>query len=151
MKAKALEPIRCFCYNCKNMAKLKLNDLNPLREALLVLHLELLELEKQKYEARYGKIESPKQYFLLTMQDPNFQWLRSLSMLIVSMDEFIESDDENPEQIDSLLRYLKKILDPSNEADEFAKKYYTALQDHPQVTVAHGKVMKELANLQPLK
>ena len=126
----------------------KLRKLIPLRASLLTLHSELLVLQRQKYEDLFGRIRKTGEYFSLVMDHPAFQWLRGLSILIVSMDELMSGRKPVEEkQVDSLVAYIKALLKPHKEGNEFEKNYYDALQKFPGVALAHGRVMQEIMKL----
>jgi hypothetical protein len=135
------------CYDT-GMQNIDLEKLKDLRHALLALHKELLEVQKQNYEDKHGKIKTTGEYFLLVTSNESFQWLRGLSALIASMDELLENAaPADPNQIQSMLDFIKSSLTPDHEQTEFAGLYFQALQKHPAVAVAHGQVITRLKQI----
>lgn len=131
------------------MENLQLEQLKPLRHALLELHKELLELQKRAFEDQHGQIKTTGEYYLLVTSHAEFQWLRILSALIASMDELLESEDyADATQIDSLISFVRATLLPDKNETEFAGLYFQALQTSPAVAVAHGRVIQILKQLQ---
>ena len=61
--------------------------LKNLSGAFLRLHKVLLDGEKEKYEAKNGKIPNANMYLSLVLDDPQFAWLRKISSLIALIDE----------------------------------------------------------------
>lgn len=119
-------------------------QITALRDALLELHSALLAYQKGEYELNNQKIASPAQYFQLVTGDPAFAWLRSVSELIVGLDEMCDNQEKaTEEKVQGLFDYTKKILAPG--AGEFSVKYQQALQRNPGVAVKHGEVTRLLA------
>ena len=122
-----------------------LSRLTQLRERLLALHKTLLDYERKRYEGKYGRIESSGKFFQLVTGSGSFAWLRSLSELIVSIDELLDQkqpvDGKNTEH---LFAYVRRLLAASQSGNEFEKKYYAALQKDPAVALAHAKVLESL-------
>lgn len=114
--------------------------LDGLHGPLLHLHKTLLEIERKAYEKIHGRV-SPNELLKLVLNDERFSWLRELSALIVSVEELLES--EEPVQEDdarSLLTQLRTLLVPSETGDDFARKYFAALQADPDAILAHRAV-----------
>lgn len=122
--------------------------LSGLHRSILALHKSLLDFERKQYEATHGRITSPHELLKLVMSHPSFDWLRTLSGLIVSIDE-LESEKEQKEAKteQELITTTKKLLVPSEEGDTFAQKYSHAFEQSPEVVHAHGEVMQELKKL----
>jgi hypothetical protein len=93
-------------------------DFNKLFKLLLELHKILLDLEKSRYEKNNGPISNANNYFQLVVSHDDFQWLRSLSALIASLDEAIEDDEKNKEQI---ILEIKNLLFSKNDSDFLIK------------------------------
>jgi len=121
-----------------------IEKLSEVSQLLLDLHKELLEYEKLQYEGLYGRIAGANDYFSIVTKHPAFQWLRTLSELIVVFDEFAQDESVTDEKIKELLQYTKKLLTPLENGDQFSAKYFVAIQNQPAIAVAHGKVMQGL-------
>ena len=63
--------------------KFKVKQLHTIRTVLLALHKTLLDSQKLIYEARYGPIAGPNEYFKVVLEEEEFVWLRTFSLLIV--------------------------------------------------------------------
>jgi hypothetical protein len=79
------------------------------------------------------------------MSDPWFAWLRRLSELIVEMDELLAAR-ESPQETTglALIRQSSMLLTPLESGDEFQRKYFGAMQQSPEVVLAHAEFAKVL-------
>lgn len=115
------------------------------RHVLLRLHKTLLEFERQAYERAHDRISSSYQFLQLVMSDPWFAWLRQLSELIVEMDELLAAREAPSESTAlALMEQSRILLTPAESGSEFQKKYFTAMQQSPEVVVAHSEFAKVL-------
>jgi hypothetical protein len=115
-------------------------QLKTVRTVLLRLHKTLLDFERGGYERARGKIDNSYAFLQLAMSDPWFAWLRQLSELIVEMDELLaakETPRESPAQ--ALIQQATLLLTPSEAGSEFQKKYFLAMQQSPEVVLAHSE------------
>ena len=124
---------------------MKTAQIQEIRASLLELHQMLMEFERRHHEKLAGQRIKPGELYNLITNHKSFSWLRSLSSLIVSLDEVIE-DKKPVKEPKDLIRYIKKLLTPKEDGDDFSSKYYKALQSFPEALVAHGKVMKSIKN-----
>jgi hypothetical protein len=118
-----------------------------IRNSLLSLHKTLLEMERQRYERTNGRINDMFQLLNLTINDPAFAWLRPLSAFIVEIDEKAD-DKENPMTSSEAAAFLKEaraLLSPSQVGNDFQRNYHWALQESPDVVIAHASLLKRLA------
>lgn len=120
------------------------NNLTRVRTVLLRLHKTLLDFEREGYERARGKIGNSYEFLQLVMSDAWFAWLRQLSELIVEMDELLASKEKPKEGTAlALVQQANMLLTPSESGSEFQKKYFAAMQQSPEVVLAHS----EFANL----
>ena len=120
-------------------------QLREIRQSLLHLHKTLLDSEREIYERRHGRIETSVRFLELLMHDPWFDWLHRLSELIVQIDEMLDADEPPGKRgLDGVIDQTKGLLAPSENGDEFQRKYFTALQQSPEVVLAHGEVVRLL-------
>ena len=121
------------------------DNLTRVRAALLRLHRTLLDFEREGYERARGKIGNSYEFLQLVMGDAWFAWLRQLSELIVEMDELLASK-ETPKEATALalVQQAKMLLTPSESGSEFQRKYFAALQQSPEVVLAHSEFAAEL-------
>lgn len=115
-------------------------QLTRVRTALLRLHKTLLDFERQGYEQSRGKIENSYAFLQLVMGDPWFAWLRQLSELIVEMDELLAAKETPSESTAvALIQNARLLLTPAESGSAFQQKYFAALQESPDVVVAHSE------------
>jgi hypothetical protein len=125
-------------------------NLLELHDALLRLHKVLIESERLVYERDVGPVRSPNHFFQLLMGDPWFAWLRSISHLIVAIDETLDAKEELMSvHVDVVMRQAVFLLLPAQGGDEFALRYAAALQRDPRVVLAHAQVAKRIGVIQP--
>ena len=119
--------------------------LNQLRKPLLHLHKTLLDLEREAYERKHDRVENSYELLQLVMHDPWFAWLHSLSELMVQIDEMLDAK-EPAKEIDALavIDQVRVLLTPSETGSGFQKKYFSSLQQSPDVVLAHSEAVKHL-------
>jgi hypothetical protein len=115
-------------------------QLVKVRTVLLRLHKTLLDFEREGYERARGKIGNSYEFLQLVMSDPWFAWLRQLSELIVEIDELLAAK-EMPREATALalIRQASILLTPSVSGSEFQRKYFAAMQQSPEVVLAHSE------------
>jgi len=125
-------------------AALAAAKLRALRMALLALHKTLLDHERERYERAHGRVESPGQMLNLVMNDPWFAWLRPMSALVVQADERLDSDDGvSATDVTAFSVQIRDLLQGTFAGvDQVA--YQRALQDAPEVVMAHGRLAAAL-------
>jgi len=107
------------------------------------LHRLLLDRERGLYEDRHGAIPT-RELFSLVLNDEQFAWLRSLSTLIAQIDEVVDADEAvAPETVQSAFREAHRLL-KSGDPSDFRDRYHAALQDSPDIVMAHAGVSKVL-------
>ena len=120
-----------------------IHRLVDLRLGLLRLHKTLLEMERINFEKRFGRVNSGE-LLQLVLNDARFAWLRTISALVVEIDEVLNGDEpatlNDFEDLISQARLLFTL--PGNE--EFKTKYEVALQREPAVVITHSAVMQIL-------
>jgi hypothetical protein len=75
-------------------------------------------------------------------EDPRFNWIGELSSLISALDEAVA--DEDPADVDAAVDRARQLLDPPAADTPFGARYLRALQDHPDVVLAHRDVGRAL-------
>jgi len=119
--------------------------LRDLSTRLLRLHGILLDRERRAYEERHGAVASRELLHLL-LHDEHFSWLRSLSTMIANIDEIADADDPiPPESVRGAFREAYRLL-KSGAGGVFQDKYHAALQDSPDVIMAHAAVSRVLSD-----
>ena len=128
----------------------RIDSLQDVRHDLLDLHRALVEAERRTYERERGRL--PDRDFLEALiNDPALAWLSALTALIVRLDELLEEDSPEPaSEREHCVAQIRKLLKPAAGATEFHRKYAEALQQSPDVVVAHGKTMRALERAKAL-
>lgn len=123
------------------------HHLPELREALLTLHKTLVDSERISYEQTIGTIPSPNHFLQLLTSDPWFAWLHPLSLLIVTMDQALDSKRKPLTDADAeeLVKQTRQLLVASEEGEGFSKHYFDALQRDPAVVLDHAAAAKFFA------
>ena len=117
--------------------------LRHLNGGLLRLHKVLLTREQRTWEASHGRVTSHDLLQLL-LNDEHFAWLRSLSRLMADIDTLIDSDKPvGTEDAEVFFRQTYWLL-KSGDSGAFHAKYIHALQESPDVVMAHAAVSKLL-------
>lgn len=115
--------------------------LTDLRRALLPLHKTLLEWERKIYEREHGRKMGAGELLQIIMIAPQFAWLHPISEVIVRIDQAL--DEEAPDttvDVDAIIIQARRLVAPDQTEKPYAQRYLTALQEVPDVVVAHGKV-----------
>jgi hypothetical protein len=119
--------------------------LRDLSTRLLRLHGVLLDRERRAYEARHGSVPT-YELFQLVLYDAQFSWLRSLSAMIANLDSIVDADEPiSPDNVRSVFREAFVLL-KSGEGGDFQEKYIVALQESPDVIMAHAAVSRVLSD-----
>lgn len=119
--------------------------MTSVRNALLHLHKLLLDDERRAYERANGRV-SPNELLQLLMSDSPFAWLRTVSGLVVRIDEMMSPKAGAGESEGRrLLQYVQETMMPSETALGFGAKYHDAIQREPDILLAHRDVRKLLS------
>jgi hypothetical protein len=122
-----------------------LQRLGQLRKPLLHLHKTLLDLEREAYERAHDRVENSYELLQLVLHDPWFAWLHSLSELMVQIDEMLDAKEPVKESdAIAVIDQVRILLTPSEIGSGFQKKYFSSLQQSPDVVLAHSEVVRHL-------
>lgn len=120
--------------------------LKTLREQLLQLHKALLDYQKAEHEAQHGLISNPNLYYQLVVSHESFAWLKTLSALIVSIDELLEDKEGvTEEQTKRIITYTQKLLTEQNSTSAFFAHYQTAVENNSEVSQLHKQMLSSLS------
>ena len=145
-----------------------------LRRLLLQLHKTLIDWQRAEYEQQRGRLQT-SQLLNVIFNDPEFAWLRSMSGLIVRIDDSLDTKPLKPEVTDPPSRPEAASARPrrSSPADEraeagtgplvaaareliapeagsaYAQRYHAALQALPDVVLAHSDLVTLLKLQRP--
>lgn len=115
--------------------------LAELRRLLLNLHKTLIDWQRDDYERVHGRLQT-SQLLNVMFNDAAFAWLRSMSGLIVRIDEALETKprpaDPPRSEIESgpLVAAARGLVAPE-AGSEYAQRYHAALQELPEAVLAH--------------
>jgi hypothetical protein len=114
------------------------------RTSLLALHKALVDAELQRYGAAHGPINGPHHALRLLSDDPWFQWLRPMLVLVVQMDERLADDKPlTDEELESFRQETRALLQPRADTS-IGREYQRSLQELPAAVVVHGKLVELL-------
>lgn len=112
------------------------------RQGLMRVHKSLIDAERIRYERTHGRIDSSGQLLQLVIGDPAFAWVRALSALIVRMDALVADPEPlTGQDVEVLLDQARRLLHPDPDGPEFAREYARAMQESPDVVLAHGAAL----------
>ncbi len=98
------------------------------RNLLLKLHKSLLDHERAIYEGDHGP-QTATQFLNILLEDPDFNWLRKFSTLIVDIDEmFAQKDGLSEDVVEVHIIKLRGLIAMEDENEEFKAKYQSGLQ-----------------------
>ena len=117
--------------------------LRDLSSRVVRLHKLLLDRERHAYEALHGPIP-PGQMFRLVLHGEQFAWLRALSAMIARIDDRVDAEEPiSKDDVQAMFGAAYRLL-KSGGSGEFQDKYRTALQESPDVVMAHADVSRLL-------
>jgi hypothetical protein len=115
--------------------------MSDVRTALLELHRHLLEAQRVQTE-RFGGRMTSTELLQAAADDLRFSWLKELSELIAALDQARADEDEAAQQ--AAVERARELLAPPDPDTAFGARYLKALQDHPEVVLAHRDVTAAL-------
>jgi hypothetical protein len=117
--------------------------LREVRVRLLHLHQTLLEMERKSFERTHGRKSGGELLQLVINHEP-FAGLRMISALVVQIDEMLDADEPITDaHVINLSTEVRRLFTAS-ENKEFSDRYQSALQQEPEVGMAHSALMKLL-------
>jgi hypothetical protein len=115
-----------------------------LRKSLLHLHKVLLDWEQSAYERINGRV-SAAELLKAIVEDPQFAWLRPISELIVRIDTTVDAEPPaGAAEVEALFTRAREVTAADEGGTPQAKRYHTALQEHPDAVFAHRDVAQVL-------
>lgn len=111
----------------------KRSDLVQIRNKFLRLHKILMDDDRERYERLHGGLTSGK-FLEMLLSDERFAWLRTISTLIVRIDEAFDLDDGlSEEMLEGFYTESRDLFDEnSDEYSEFKEKLNKALPALPE-------------------
>ena len=119
-----------------------------LRRLLLQLHKTLIDWQRADYERVHGRLQTT-QLLNVLFNDPAFAWLRSMSGLIVRIDEtLVAKTPEGETGTGPLVAGARELVAPE-AGTAYAQRYHAALQELPEVVLAHRDLVQLLKLQRP--
>lgn len=119
--------------------------LTNLRRVLLRLHKALLDAERETYERAHGQVTGGE-LLQLAINHEQFAWLHPVSELIVRIDETLDADEPaTADDAEALLAGARSLLKPSEAGGGFGRRYFEAIQQEPDVVLAHREAARLLS------
>ena len=120
-------------------------NLKLIRHKFLRFHKILLDWDRAVYERENGVVTSGK-FLELLLGDQRFAWLRTVSTLIVRIDESFDLDDGlSKDMVDGFYEEIGNLFDDSDEYQEFKTKMKVALPMNPEALTVQDEI-KALLN-----
>ncbi|MEO8442974.1 MAG: hypothetical protein ABI547_10835 [Betaproteobacteria bacterium] len=121
-----------------------------LATTLRELHRTLVDTTRHEYERAHLVELSPGELLQLLTSNPEFEWLRGLSELMVDLDlvrDFATADDDITTAVRAAVEHL--LSNAHAPAGLFAERYWPYVHQDPRVAMAHGAVKQVLAAWPP--
>ena len=119
-----------------------------LRRLLLQLHKTLIDWQRAEYESTHGRLQTT-QLLNVMFNDAAFAWLRSMSGLIVRIDEALEvKPKKDPIESGPLVAAARELIAPE-AGSAYAQRYHAALQELPDAVLAHRDLVTLLRLQRP--
>lgn len=119
--------------------------LENLRNLLLEQHKILLDREKAIYEGSNGPIAGTGAFLGLVLGDPQFAWLRTVSTMVVEIDEALSRRSKAGQaEADALVTQVREVMSPRAEGTDFQARYYAAVQESPDVVILQVRIERLL-------
>ena len=127
------------------------SDWQKLARTLRELHRTLVERARIDYIRDHGISGdlTPGELLKLLTSDPYFEWLRSLSELMVDIDLIRDRPDrEDLARSGAIRAAVEYLVSPpvlSEAPSPFAQCYWPCVQDDPNVAIAHADLKRVLS------
>lgn len=121
--------------------------LTELRRLLLHLHKTLIDWQRTDYERLNGRLQTT-QLLQVIFNDPAFAWLRTMSGLIVRIDEALEVKPRDVSETGPLVAQARELVAPE-PGTPYAMRYHAALQELPEAVLAHRDLVTLLKLQRP--
>lgn len=118
-------------------------SLDELAEVLRRLHKTLLHAEAE----RFGPIANPFELLNLALNHEHFAWLRSLSELMVELDEARDAGTGDEERVGAFRIAVEELVGPRMPGRPAFRERYSEMLQLPPVAMAHGDLRRVLEKL----
>ena len=116
--------------------------LRELRNALLHLHKTLIDWQRAEYELDHGPMPAT-QLLQVIFNDQAFAWLRSMSGLIVAIDEALAAKPPESPAVAPLVAQARELAAPA-PGSTHSTRSQAALQELPDAVLAHRDLVTVL-------
>jgi len=106
-----------------------------------------LEVLAHQFNDMAGRLQT-SQLLQVIFDDPEFAWLRSMSGLIVRIDEALEAKEGEVDETGPLIAQVRELVSPAPDSP-YAHRYHAALQELPDAVLAHGALLTALKLQRP--
>lgn len=121
--------------------------LAELRRLLLHLHKTLIDWQRDDYQRLHGRLQTT-QLLQVIFDHPDFAWLRTMSGLIVRIDEALEAKPPDISETGPLVAQARQLIAPE-AGTPYAYRYHAALQELPEAVLAHRDLVTLLKLQRP--
>lgn len=118
-----------------------------MRRLLLQLHKTLIDWQRRDYETTRGRLQTT-QLLQVIFNDPEFAWLRTMSGLIVRVDEALEAKPPEGSETGPLVAAARELIAPE-AGSPYGLRYHAALQELPEAVLAHRDLVQLLKLQRP--
>jgi hypothetical protein len=123
-----------------------MENLREIRNNLLSLHKLLMDIERENYEAAFGRVSNLELLNLL-FEHPNFRWLRELSGLVAEIDElFAAKTGFDGKEAAALFQRVQSLFDESDQYEDFKARFKANLDTERRVAERQEVIMRLLEN-----
>jgi len=116
---------------------------DELAEVLRRLHKALLDAEAE----RFGPIRNRFELLNLALNHQHFAWLRSLSELMVELDEARDAEAADEERLSAFRVAVEELVGPRMPGRPRFRERYSEMLQLPPVAMAHGDLRRVLEKL----
>ncbi len=110
----------------------RLEDLRSARDKLLAFHKLLIDRERRELERLSGTVTAG-QFLNLLMHDESFAWLRTISKLVVRIDEAFDLDDGiPPKMVEGFEAEIVSMFDGSDSNLNFKEEVSSRMTTLPE-------------------
>lgn len=125
-------------------------DWPKLANALRELHRTLVDTTRAEYERAHLVTLGPGELLQLLTTNPEFEWLRGLSELMVDLDLVQDAAAPDQDEVATAVRAAVEHLLSNAQAPAglFAQRYWPYVHSDPRVAMAHG-ALKQVVSAWP--
>ncbi len=120
-------------------------NLKGIRDRFLKFHKILMDKDRAAYEREFGVLAAGK-FLEMLLNDERFAWLRTISILIVRIDEAFDLDDGmSSEMIEGFYTEMRDMFDESSEEyAQFKENLHKYLPDIPEAEKLKDEIVELL-------